>query len=51
MRISGNGTLISDHSPNIVVSKIESIDPKVPEQGEAKRDGVINPLSYNFNQF
>ena len=28
-----------------------NIDPKVPKQGEAKRDGVINPQNYNFNQF
>ena len=25
--------------------------PKVPKQAEAKRDGVINPQNYNFNQF
>ena len=25
--------------------------PKVPKQTEAKRDGVINPQNYNFNQF
>ena len=34
-----------------VVSKIENIDPKVPKQAEAKRDGVKNPQNYNFNQF
>ena len=26
-------------------------DQKVPKQAEAKRDGVINPQNYNFNQF
>ena len=25
--------------------------PKVPKLAEAKRDGVINPLNYNFSQF
>ena len=25
--------------------------PKIPKQAEAKRDGVINPQNYNFNQF
>ena len=31
--------------------KLESGVPKVPKQSEAKRDGVINPQNYNFNQF
>ena len=26
-------------------------DQKVPKQAEAKRDDVINPQNYNFNQF
>ena len=34
-----------------MVSKVESVDPKVPKQAEAKRDGEINPQNYNFNQF
>ena len=42
---------MSDPSPNKVVSKVENVDPKVPKQAEAKRDGVINPQNYNFNQF
>ena len=42
MRISG---------PNNVVSKVENDRPNVPKQAEAKRDGVINPQNYNFNQF
>ena len=25
--------------------------PKVPKQAEAKRDGVMYPQNYNFNQF
>ena len=31
--------------------KVENGSPKVPKQAEAKRDGVINPQNYNFNQF
>ena len=31
--------------------KIENDSPKVPKQAEANRDGVINPQSFNFNQF
>ena len=34
-----------------VVYKIESNDQNVPKQAEARRDGVINPQNYNFNQF
>ena len=34
-----------------VASKVENVDPKVPKQAEAKRDGVIHPQNYNFNQF
>ena len=30
---------------------LKSNDQKVPKQAEAKRDGVINPQNYNFNQF
>ena len=30
--------------------KIKSNDQKVLEQVQAKRDGVINPQNYNFNQ-
>ena len=25
--------------------------PKLPKRGKAKRDGVINPKYYNFNEF
>ena len=31
--------------------KLKSNDQKVPKQAKAKRDGVINPQNYNFNQF
>ena len=50
MRILGNqpSSVILIHT---VVSNLENIDPKVPTQAEAKRDGVINAQNYNFNQF
>ena len=51
MRISGNETLISVPSPSKEVSKVENVDPKVAKQAEAKRDCVINPQNYDFNQF
>ena len=50
MRISGT-------EPSSVIlgqpkwfKKLKTGAPKVPTQAEAKRDGVINPQSYNFNQ-
>ena len=30
---------------------MKSDAPKVAKQAKAKRDGVMNPLNYNFNQF
>ena len=48
---------ISDTEPLSVILgqksslKVGNDAPKVPEQAEAKRDGVINPKNYNFNQF
>ena len=30
---------------------VENGRPKVQKQAGAKRDGVINPQNYNFNQF
>ena len=33
-----------------MVSKVENVEPTVPKQAEAKRDGVINPQNYIFNQ-
>ena len=49
MRISGT-------EPSSVIQtkwfqNLDSCVPKEPKQGEAKRDGVINPQNYNFNQF
>ena len=31
--------------------KMKNDAPKVPKQAKAKRDGVINPRNYNFDQF
>ena len=50
MCISGNEASSVILPPNKVVSKVENVDPKVPKQAEAKRDCVINPQNYNFNQ-
>ena len=30
---------------------MKEMSQKVPKQAEAKRDGVINPYNYNFDQF
>ena len=50
MRISG-----TEPSSGILsqtcIKMLKSNDQKVPKQAEAKRDGVINPQNYNFNQF
>ena len=50
MRISGNEPS-SVILRQIVVSKVESVDPKVPKEAEAISDVVINLQNYNFNQF
>ena len=44
---------ISSTEPSSVIlsQKLKSNDQKLPKQAEAKRDGVINPQNYNFNQF
>ena len=47
----GYWTLISDPEPNMKSKKLKSNDQRVPNQAEAKRDSVINPHNYNFNQF
>ena len=31
--------------------KVENDAPKVTNQAKAKKDGVVNPQHYNFNQF
>ena len=49
MRISGNepSSVILSHTKKL---KIEHDNPKVPKQAEDRRDGVINPQNFNFNQ-
>ena len=51
MRMSGTepSSVILDQTMKF--KKLKSDDPKVPKQAKAKRDGVINPQNYNFNQF
>ena len=50
MRISG-----TERSSMILgqteFQKLQSDVTKVPKQAEDKKDGVINPQNYNFNQF
>ena len=51
MRISGN------EPSSVILSQTSSskswkvMTKKYQKQAEAKRDGVINPKNYNFNQF
>ena len=51
MRISGTkpSSVILSHT-EWFKNKLKSDAPKVLKQAKAKRDGVINPKSYNFNQ-
>ena len=49
MRISGTEPSSVILSQTMKFKKLKSDDLKVPE-AEAKRDGVINPQNYNFNQ-
>ena len=51
MRISGTEPLLVILSQTCSIKKLNSNDQKVSLQAEAKRDGVINPQSYNFSQF
>ena len=51
MRISGNEPSSVILIQTMKFKKLKSGDLKVPKQAEAKRDGVINPQNYNFNQF
>ena len=47
MRISGT----EPSSVKTYFQKLKRAVPNVPKQAEAKRDGVVNPQSYNFKQF
>ena len=51
MRISGTEPSSVILSQTMKFKKLKSDDPKVHKQAKAKRDGVINPQNYNFNQF
>ena len=51
MRISGTELSSVILSQTMHFQKLKSNDPNVPEQAEAKRDVVINPRNYYFNQF
>ena len=42
MRITGNEPSVILRQTKWFISKVENVDPKVPIQAEAKRDGVIN---------
>ena len=50
MRISGTepASVILNQTNKFQKLKIDA--PIVPKQGEAKRDGDINPQNYNFSQ-
>ena len=50
MRISGTEPSSVILSQNMKFKNMNSDDPKVPNQAEAKRDGVTNPQNYNFNK-
>ena len=51
MRLSGTKPSSVILGQTMKFKKLNSDDPQMPEQAKAKRDGVINPQSYNFNQF
>ena len=51
MRISGTEPSSVILSQTCSIKKLISNDQKVQNQAETKRDGVINPQTYNFNQF
>ena len=50
MRISGTEPSSVILGQKMKFKKLKIDNPKVPQQAEAKRDGVINPQNYNFNQ-
>ena len=51
IRISGTEPSSAILSQKKYFKKVENVCPKVPRQGKAKRDGVINPQNYNLNEF
>ena len=50
MRISGNEPSSVILSQTKLFKKLKIDAQKVPKEAKAKRDGVINPQNYNFNQ-
>ena len=50
MRISGTEPSSVILSQTKYFKMLKSDTPKVPKKAEAKRDGVIHPQNYNFNQ-
>ena len=51
MRISGTEPSSVILSQTKYLKKLKNDAQKLPKQDKAKRDGVINPQNYNFNQF
>ena len=51
MRISGTEPSSVILSQTKYFQKLKTYARKVPKQAEANRDGVKNPLNYNFSQF
>ena len=51
MRISGTEPSSVILSQTMKFKRLKSDAQKVPKQAEAKRDGVINPQNYDFDQF
>ena len=51
MRISGTEPSSVILSQTKYFKKLKNDAQKLPKQAKAKRDGVINPQNYSFNQF
>ena len=51
MSISGTEPSSVILSKTMKFKKLKIDIPKEPKQADAKRDGLINPHIYNFNQF
>ena len=51
MRISGTEPSSVILTQTKKFKKLKTDAQNLPKQAEAKRDGVINPQNYNFNQF
>ena len=51
MRISGTEPSSVILSQTKYFKKLKNDAQKLPKQAKAKKDGVINPQNYSFNQF